>query len=144
MPLIMWLLWKNKLKVSDSKGCILFTLWSSHSSFFVFLSLYLICSSLTRLHHFLVPLQPLPLHVLSLIHHSLAFFFLRVFSRDRDQEQDGLRCWARYWLSFVFLICFISVRCWEEGWGNTKTMRIRYRVDYLGRLPVKSVSILHY
>lgn len=51
-------------------------------------------------------------------------FFFRstcVFSRDGEREQDGLRRWARYWLSFVSLICFISIR----RWGG----RVRKRKD---------------
>lgn len=94
---------------------------------------------------FLFPLQPLPSQLLRLIHH-LSPFFLRstcVFSRTGKRGEDGLRRWARYWLSFVFLICFISVWCWEEGrGGDAKTMRSS--ADYLARLPVKSVSLLHY
>lgn len=128
-PPIMWLLKKQAEIITDSKGCILFTLWSlssSHSSFFVFLSLYLICSSPTCLPHFLVPLQPLPLQVLSLIHHSLAFsFFPRVYFQEMGSKCKmdwdtglGIGC-------LVFLICFISVQFWEKGWGNTKTMRIQ-------------------
>lgn len=84
---------------------------SFHSSFFVFLLLYLMCSSPTCLPHSLFPLEPLPSQLLSLIHHLLAFFFLSicVFSRNGERKEDGLRLCSRYWLSFVLLICFISI-----------------------------------
>lgn len=75
---------------------------------------------------FLSPLQPLPSQLLRLIHHLSPFFFRStcVFSRAGEREEDGLRRLARYWLSFVFLICLISVWCWEEGrGGDAKTMR---------------------
>lgn len=129
MPLITWLLCKAAEGITHSKCCILFTLLnlsSFPSSFFVFLLLYLMCSSPTRLPHFLFPLEPLPSQLLSLIHHLLAFFFLSicVFWRTGERAEDGLRLCSRHWLSFVLLICFISIWCWEEGWGgNAKTIR---------------------
>lgn len=123
----------------------LLSLSSSHSSFSVSLQLYLICSSPPRLPRSYSHFSHSPRSCLA---SSITFrlFFLRstcVFSRTGEREEDGLRRWAWYWLSFVFLICFISVCCWEEGrGGDAKTMRSS--ADYLARLPVKSVSLLHY
>lgn len=125
---IMWL-WKNKLKVSQTAKavfCLLFGVFPLriHPSLSFSLSHLLVSLVFTP---FSGPVLATPLAGTFPHPSLLGFFFLStcVFSRAGEPEQDGLRRWARYWLSFVFLICFISVQCWEEGWGNAKTMRIR-------------------
>lgn len=104
--------------ITHHKHCVSLPSWVSPPSIHpsVSLLLYLICSPPPRLPRFLLPLQPLPSPLLCLIHHLSPFFFLStcVFSRTGEREEDGLRRWAGYGLSFVLLICFISVWGWEE------------------------------
>lgn len=144
-PLIMWLWWRPAESITQRR--ILFTLWNLsalHPSFLVCLPLYLICSSPTCLPLFLVPLQPLPSQLLYPHPSLLAFFppFLstRVLSRDGEQEQDGLRRWARHWLSFVFLICFIRV---GRKSGGVQRQYDKVWITSVGRLS-NLFQLLHY
>lgn len=84
-----------------------------------------------------------------LIHHFAAIFHvcMCVLVRDRQPDQDGLRqCLSLYSSSFVFnLLHRQLVFTLREGksWDR-KAMPTPYSVVYLGRLPVKSISLLHY
>lgn len=131
-PLITWLLWKKKkLKAPQTAKavfCLPFGVFPLciHPSL-SFSPLYLICLSPTRLPHFLVPLQPLPLQVLPLIHHSSSFFlsfhvciFKRRWARARCVETLG---------SVLVVFCVFNLLYQHPalggGWGNAKTMRIQ-------------------
>lgn len=119
-PLIMCLLWENKLKALQTAQAVLFYPMDSFLFIHPSLSFCRFISS-TRLpcvypifwSHF----SHSPCRCLSSsITPWLSLCFHVCFLRDREQE-DGLRRWAWYWLSFVLLICFIS-GCWKEGWAN--------------------------
>lgn len=131
-PLIMWLSWKNKPKAPQTATAVLcspfgvFPLCIHPSlSFSRFISsaclprVYLIFWS-----HF----SPSPCRCFpSSITPRLFSFFPRVYFQKMESKSkmETLRRWPWCWLSFVFLICFISIRRWEELWGNAKTMHIQ-------------------